>query len=68
MSIIVSARAPIAAAPLVDQPVDHHPLDQIRPRRFGAAFMGEPYTRWGNQPLVCTIRRLAPAHTVVLFE
>ena len=39
----------------------------IRPRTFGSAFMGEPFTRWGNQPLVCTLRRLAPAGTTVLF-
>jgi uncharacterized protein YmfQ (DUF2313 family) len=40
----------------------------IRPRRFGQAFMGEPYSTWGNYPLVCLIRRLAPAGTVVLFD
>lgn len=40
----------------------------IRPRRFGAAYMGEPFTTWGNYPLVCLIRRLAPAGTVVLFD
>lgn len=39
----------------------------IRRRRFGAAFHGEPYMTWGNYPLVCLIRRLAPAGTVVLF-
>lgn len=40
----------------------------IRPRRFGSGFMGEPFTTWGNYPLVCLIRRLAPAGTVVLFD
>lgn len=40
----------------------------IRPRRFGSAFCGEPFTRWGNHPLVCTLRRIAPSDTVVLFE
>lgn len=40
----------------------------VRPRRFGHAFMGEPFTTWGNTPLVCLIRRLAPAGTVVLFD
>lgn len=39
----------------------------IRPRRFRAAFHGERYTTWGNYPLVCLIRRLAPAGTAVLF-
>ncbi|EME69707.1 hypothetical protein H261_11744 [Paramagnetospirillum caucaseum] len=40
----------------------------IRPRRFGQSFCGEKFTTWGNYPLVCMIRRLAPAGTVVLFE
>lgn len=40
----------------------------IRPRRFGQAFCGEKFTTWGNYPLVCMIRRLAPAGTVVLFD
>lgn len=40
----------------------------IRPRRHGAAYHGEPYKTWGNYPLVCLIRRLAPAHTTVLFD
>lgn len=39
-----------------------------RPRRYGQAYYGEPYTTWGNYPLVCMIRRLAPAHTTVLFD
>ncbi|MBI2236354.1 MAG: DUF2313 domain-containing protein [Magnetospirillum sp.] len=39
----------------------------IRPRKFGSAYCGEPFTTWGNRPLVCTIRRLAPAYTEVLF-
>jgi len=39
-----------------------------RPRRFGAAFHGEPYTVWGNLPLVCTLRRLRPAHTEIIFS
>ena len=40
----------------------------VRPRRYGQAYAGEPYTTWGNWPLVCLLRRLAPAHTVVLFS
>lgn len=40
----------------------------VRLRRYGQAFHGEPYQTWGNYPLVCLIRRLAPAHTIVLFE
>lgn len=39
----------------------------VRPRRFGQAFHGEPYQTWGNQPLICLLRRLAPAHTAILF-
>jgi uncharacterized protein YmfQ (DUF2313 family) len=40
----------------------------IRPRTYGQAFHGEPFTRWGNEPLVCMMRRLAPAHMTVIFK
>jgi len=42
--------------------------DTTRPRRYGRSYCGEPYTTWGNYPLVCLLRRLAPAHTTVLFS
>lgn len=40
----------------------------VRPRRFGEAHCGEPFTVWGNRALVCMLRRLAPAHTEILFD
>lgn len=36
------------------------------PRGSGARY-GDPYRRWGAALLECTLRRLAPAHTVVQF-
>jgi uncharacterized protein YmfQ (DUF2313 family) len=35
--------------------------------RAGEGRSGEPLSSWGNEILECTIRRVAPAHTVVLF-
>ena len=35
--------------------------------RAGEGRAGEPLSNWGNDILECVIRRLAPAHTVVLF-
>jgi uncharacterized protein YmfQ (DUF2313 family) len=35
--------------------------------RSGEGRAGEPLSGWGNDILECVIRRLAPAHTVVLF-
>ncbi len=37
------------------------------PLRFGAC-MNEPFETWGNTALQCTLRRLAPAHTTVIFS
>ncbi len=37
-------------------------------RKYGSAFLGEKYRRWGNYTLLCMIRRTAPAHTIVLFS
>lgn len=36
-------------------------------RRHGQSGYGEPYQDWGNEILECVIRRLAPAHTFVIF-
>lgn len=35
--------------------------------RAGLGAAGEPLRLWGNSPLECVIRRLAPAHTIVQF-
>lgn len=35
--------------------------------RAGRSAAGEPLAFWGDEVLECAIRRLAPAHTVVLF-
>lgn len=35
---------------------------------FGTTSFGEPFAAWGNTALQCTIRRLAPAHTLPLFS
>lgn len=44
------------------------PETPIRPFRAGQAAAGEPLRKWGNDRLECTIRRLAPAHTLVIFN
>lgn len=36
--------------------------------RVGRSVMGEPLRAWGNAQLECVIRRIAPAHTQVLFS
>lgn len=43
------------------------PEQTTRAFRFGASGFGEPLRDWGNAPLECVLRRLAPAHTTVLF-
>jgi uncharacterized protein YmfQ (DUF2313 family) len=43
------------------------PLFTVSSIRFGD-FMGEPFRSWGNTALQCTLRRLAPAHTVLQFN
>ena len=37
-------------------------------REFGASNFGEPYAEWGNTVLQCELKRLAPAHTTLLFS
>ena len=39
----------------------------IVPARYGTHRTGEPYRSWGSGTLECTLRRQAPAHTVLLF-
>ena len=34
----------------------------------GATCFGEPFRSWGNTALQCTLRRLAPAHTTLIFS
>ena len=41
--------------------------ETIRPFLAGQSTAGEPLAAWGNDLLECTIRRLRPAHTRVLF-
>lgn len=36
--------------------------------RAGISTAGEPLRAWGNERLECVIRRIAPAHTTVLFS
>lgn len=43
------------------------PAETVRELRFGEGAWGEPLRRWGNAPLECALRRLAPARTLVLF-
>lgn len=44
------------------------PATSVRPFLAGQGCAGEPLRRWGNERLECTIRRLAPAHTIVSFH
>ncbi|WP_341893894.1 putative phage tail protein [Ferrovibrio terrae] len=44
------------------------PLDTYREFCAGISCAGEPIRTWGNEPLECTIRRYAPAHTLVKFS
>ena len=43
------------------------PQLQVVPRMFGVSRFGEPYATWEQRALECELRRLAPAHTVLLF-
>ncbi|MGL4859104.1 MAG: YmfQ family protein [Enterobacteriaceae bacterium] len=43
------------------------PSTTIRYARAGIAYCGDPLRSWGNRVLECLIKRLAPAHTQVLF-
>lgn len=39
----------------------------VRDFRVGQATVGEPLRTWGNQLLECSLNRLKPAHTTLLF-
>lgn len=39
----------------------------VRTMRAGQGCAGERLRSWGNERLECTVRRLAPAHTIVTF-
>ena len=43
------------------------PLNTLTAFRVGQSAVGDPLAQWGNAPLECAIRRVAPAHTNVLF-
>lgn len=43
------------------------PETPVRAFCAGRGCAGEPLRGWGNERLECTIRRLAPAHTIVTF-
>lgn len=43
------------------------PETPVRTFRAGQSAAGEPLRKWGNERLECTIRRLAPAQTIVTF-
>jgi uncharacterized protein YmfQ (DUF2313 family) len=45
----------------------HAPEVTVIPFRAGRSAAGEQLRAWGNDTLVCKLRQLAPAHTVVLF-
>ncbi len=47
--------------------VVHAPAVTVTPARVGHSACGEPIASWGNTALECVLRRLAPAHTVVMF-
>lgn len=44
------------------------PETPVRFFRSGSGCAGEPLSSWGNERLECTIRRLAPAHSIVTFN
>lgn len=44
------------------------PETTVVPFRAGISAAGDPLRSWGNARLECVIRRIAPAHTVVLFS
>lgn len=43
------------------------PAQTVSYFRAGQSAAGEPLAAWGNATLECVIRRLAPAHTTVIF-
>ncbi|MFH5923855.1 YmfQ family protein [Roseomonas xinghualingensis] len=43
------------------------PSVTVAPFVAGASAAGEPLAAWGNQALECTLRRLRPAHTTLIF-
>jgi len=43
------------------------PATPVHTFRAGQSGAGEPLRKWGNERLECTIKRLAPAHTIVKF-
>jgi uncharacterized protein YmfQ (DUF2313 family) len=42
------------------------PAVTIIPFRVGISAVGEPLRAWGNEQLLCELRRIAPAHTVLI--
>lgn len=46
----------------------HAPETPIRHFRTGQSATGEALRKWGNERLECTLKRLAPAHTIVIFS
>lgn len=44
------------------------PETTVIPFRAGISAAGDPLRSWGNDRLECVIRRIAPAHTTVLFS
>lgn len=44
------------------------PETPVRTFRAGQSTAGDPLRKWGNERLECTIRRLAPAHSIVKFH
>lgn len=44
------------------------PAQTTIPFRAGHSTAGEPLRAWGNATLECEIRRIAPAHAVVIFQ
>ncbi|NKE43589.1 DUF2313 domain-containing protein [Roseomonas frigidaquae] len=43
------------------------PEQVIRAFELGTSVVGEPLRSWGNGALECVLRRLAPAHTILIF-
>lgn len=59
---------PLSNGPWVHTFAIEAPATPVRPFLAGQSCAGEPLRRWGNERLECTIRRLAPAHTIVSFH
>lgn len=45
----------------------HAPAQTVRYFRAGQSAAGEPLATWGNSALECRLRKLKPAHTILLF-